>query len=125
MSRGVREPSLCGFGEGHGRHQRSWSGCRRTLRRRGRGTVRRVTRELERPYPAPALRGTGACLAITGDPGKCQMAGRESEGVVVVMTGRTTQPALSEGPLLHRCTTTEGGTLMSAGVSARTVRRAD
>jgi len=40
---------------------------------------------------------------ITGEPGKWSAAERESEGVVVVMTGRTTQPALSEGPLLHRC----------------------
>ena len=41
------------------------------------------------------------------------------------MTGRTTQPALSEGPLLHRCTTMKGGTLMSAENSARSVRQAD
>ena len=26
----VGEPSLCGFGEGHGRHQWSWTGCRGT-----------------------------------------------------------------------------------------------
>jgi len=64
-------------------------------------------------------------LPITGDPGKWSAAERESEGVVLAMTGGTTQPALSEGPLLHRCTTTKGGTLMSAEISARTVRQAD
>lgn len=61
-------------------------------------------------YSAPSLRlrGSGACLPITGDPGKWLAAETESEGVVVVVTGRTTQPALSEWPLLHRCTTKEG-----------------
>ena len=123
--RDKREPSLCGSGEGHGRHLGSWSGCRGTLRRRGRGTVRRLSWELERPYSAPSLRGSGASLPITGDPGKWPAAERESEGVVVVMTGGTTQPGPSEGPLLHRCTTMEGGTLMSAEKSARSVRQAD
>ena len=104
MSGEVGEPSLCGFGEGHGRHQRAWSGCRGTSRRRGRGTVRRSARELERPYSAPILRGSGACLPITGAPGKWPTAERESEGVVVVVTARTTKPGPSEGPLLHRCT---------------------
>ena len=52
----------------------------------------------------PVLRGCGASLPITGDPGKWQAAERESEGVVVVTTGGTTQPVPSEGPLLHRCT---------------------
>lgn len=82
-----------------------------------------MARELERPYSAPALRGSGACLSITGDPGKWQLAERESEGAVVVITGRTTQPASSEGPLLHRCTTQKEGTLMSAEHAARTVRQ--
>ena len=58
-----REPSLYSCGEGHGRHQRTWSGCPRTLRRRGRGTVRRVSWELERPSVAPgAGPGSSACL---------------------------------------------------------------
>jgi len=56
------------------------------------------------PRPRPV--GTGTCLPITGD-GKWQVAERESEGVVVVTTGGTTQPTHSEGPLLHRCTTKE------------------
>src|SRR4051812_48244770 len=56
------------------------------------------------PRPRPCG-GRGACRSITGDPGKWPTAERESEGAVVVTTGRTTQPALSEGPLLHRCTT--------------------
>jgi hypothetical protein len=100
-------PSLCGFGEGHGRRQRTWSGRRGTLRRRGRGTVGRLSWELERPSSAPSLRGTGARLPITGAPGKRPAAERESEGAVLVMTGGTTEPVSSEGPLLHRCTTKE------------------
>ena len=44
-------------------------------------------------------------MPITGVPGKWSAAERESEGVVVVMTGGTTEPVSSEGPLLHRCTT--------------------
>ena len=43
---------------------------------------RRVSWELERPYPAPSLWGSGACLPITGEPGKWLAAERESEGVV-------------------------------------------
>lgn len=50
----------------------------------------RLSWELERPSSARTLRGSGACLAITGATGKCQMAERESEGAVVVMTGGTT-----------------------------------
>jgi RNA-directed DNA polymerase len=41
------------------------------------------------------------------------------------MTAGTTQPGSSEGPLLHRCTRRKGGTLVSAGQSARTIRQAD
>jgi hypothetical protein len=55
-----REPSPYSCGEGHGRHQGTWSGCPRTLRRRGRGMVRRVSWELERPSVAPSLRGSGS-----------------------------------------------------------------
>ena len=51
----------------------------------------------------PGSAAREAILSITGDPGKCQAAERESEGVVVVKMGGTTQPARSEGPLLHRC----------------------
>ena len=53
--------------------------------------------------PGSAVRE--AVLSITGDPGKCQAAERKSEGALVVMMDRTTQPVRSEGPLLHRCTT--------------------
>jgi len=60
LRRGKTVPSLCVFGEGHGSRLRTWSGRRRTLRRRGRGTARRVARELERPYSAPTLRESGA-----------------------------------------------------------------
>ena len=73
--------------------------------------------------PGPA--GAGSELPITGDPGKRQAAERESEGVVVVTTGGTTQPGPSEGPLLHRCTSRKGGTLMSADKSARSISQAD
>ena len=60
-TRGSR--AAVGYGEGHGRHLGSWSGCRGTLRRRGRGTVRRLSWELERPSSAPSLRGRErACL---------------------------------------------------------------
>ncbi len=52
--------------------------------------VTRLSWELERPYSTRALRGFGACLAITGETGKCQTVERESEGVTVVMTGGTT-----------------------------------
>jgi hypothetical protein len=54
----------------------------------GRGTVRRLSWELERPYSAPSLRGVGASLSITGDPGKWRAVERESEGVVVAIEGR-------------------------------------
>ena len=50
--------------------------------------------------PGSAVRE--APLSITGN-GKCQGAERKSEGAVVVMMDRTTQPVWSEGPLLHRC----------------------
>ena len=52
--------------------------------------VRRVTRELERPYSAPILRGSGAHLSITSAPGKWPVAERESEGAILVMTAGTT-----------------------------------
>jgi hypothetical protein len=65
-----REPSLYSCGEGHGRHQRAWSGCPRTLRRRGRGMVRGVSWELERPSVAPSLRGSGSRPAYNRHNGK-------------------------------------------------------
>ena len=49
-----------------------------------------------------------ACRPITSDPGKWPAAERESEGVVVVTIGETTQLVGSEGPLLHRCIDGEG-----------------
>ena len=53
-------PSLLERGEGHGTHLGAWSGCGGTSRRKGRGTVRRLSWELGRPSLAPSLRGTGA-----------------------------------------------------------------
>jgi RNA-directed DNA polymerase len=41
------------------------------------------------------------------------------------MTGGTTQPAQSQGPLLHRCMTEEGRTLVSAERSARSISHAE
>jgi hypothetical protein len=103
-----REPSRQLHGEGHGRHSWSWSGCRGTLRRKGRGTARRLTTELERSSSAPGT-SPGSSAAYNRRNGKWQLAERKSEGVVVVTMGRTTQPARSEGPLLHRCVTLIGG----------------
>jgi hypothetical protein len=54
------EPSLHEHGEGHGTHVKSWSGCGGTSRRTGRGTVRWLSWELERPSLARFLRGIGA-----------------------------------------------------------------
>jgi hypothetical protein len=61
--------------------------------------------------------GPGACGAagsdappITGEPGKWWAAERQSERVLVVLIGGTTQPARSEGPALHRCTEGAEGT---------------
>ena len=81
-------------GEGQGRHQGSWSGCRGTLRRRGRGTVRRLPWELERPYLAPGRAGTvgsecplafqNAAAAshsrVTGRPCEARSSGRAEGG---------------------------------------------
>jgi hypothetical protein len=53
-------PSLLEQGEGHGTHLGAWSGCGGTSRRKGRGTVRRLSWELGRPSSAPSLRGAGA-----------------------------------------------------------------
>ena len=47
---------------------------------------------------APSLRATGARLPITGVPGKWLAAERESEGVVVAVTGGTTEPVSAKGP---------------------------
>jgi len=54
------EPSLHEHGEGHGTRLGSWSGRGGTSRRTGRGTVRWLSWELERPSSARSLRGTGA-----------------------------------------------------------------
>ncbi len=48
--------------------------------------------------------GGKRCLAITGDPGKCQAAERKSEGVVLASDGvGPHSPARCEGPLLRQC----------------------
>jgi hypothetical protein len=54
------EPSLHERGEGHGTRLGAWSGRGGTSRRTGRGTVRWLSWELERPSLARSLRGIGA-----------------------------------------------------------------
>jgi hypothetical protein len=56
------EPSLHEHGEGHGTRLGAWSGRGGTSRRTGRGTVRWLSWELERPSLARSLRGIGAAL---------------------------------------------------------------
>ena len=56
----------------------------------GRGTVRRLSWELGRPYSARSLRGAGVCRPISGSTVKWRAAERESEGVVVVTMAGTT-----------------------------------
>jgi hypothetical protein len=66
---------------------------RRTLRRRGRGTVRQLSWKQERPVSAPAVRpvgchltgGLGASSPISGIPVKWVRAERESERRIVPM----------------------------------------
>jgi hypothetical protein len=59
--------------------------------------------ELERASLAPRMRCGKRGSPITGGTGKWRAVERQSEGAVVVLIGGTTQPAGSEGPLLHRC----------------------
>jgi hypothetical protein len=59
------------------------------------------------PRPGPCG-GSEQHRSISGGPVKWPVAERESEGVVVVVMVRTTQPGRSEGPLLHPCTTVDG-----------------
>src|SRR5205814_10050109 len=66
-----------------------WSGRRGTSRRKGRGTVGRLSWELERASSAPGLRPGKQGLPITGGAGKWRVAERQSEGVVVVLRGGT------------------------------------
>lgn len=65
--------------------------------------VGRLSWELERASSAPRMRRGKRGLPITGRTGKWRVVERQSEGAVVVPIGGTTQPAGSEGPLLHRC----------------------
>jgi hypothetical protein len=67
--------------------------------------VGRVSWELERASLAPRVRRGKRGSPITGGTGKWRAVERQSEGAVVVPIGGTTQPARSEGPLLHRCVT--------------------
>ena len=56
--------------------------------------------------PWPVAAGDGSVPAYNRVMfGEWSAVERESEGVVVAMTGRTTQPVVSEGSLIHRCTT--------------------
>src|SRR5215207_11243744 len=121
-----REPSLHSSGEGHGRHLRAWSGCQGTLRRRGRGTVGRVSWELERPSVAPSLRGSGssACLE-PATTGKWRAATRESEGVVGPPDGLGQHnPTGGKGPCFIGAHAGGRGSV-SARMRARSTAKAD
>src|SRR2546428_8638739 len=108
-----------------GRHLGTWSGCSRTLRRMGRGTVRRSSWELERPSSAPVC-GREASLSITGGPGKGQAAERESEGVVVPLEGTGQHnPAGGKGPYFIDAREGREAGLVSAERSARSISRTE
>ena len=59
------------------------------------------------PRPDPCG-GSEQHRSISGRTVKWSVAERESEGVVVALMVRTTQPGWSEGPLLHSRTTVDG-----------------
>ena len=96
-------PSRFRDGEGHGTHLWLGAGVE------GPTGVRGVERSDGCPGnwgdpPRPRRCGRReACRPITSSTGKGSAVERESEGVVVVTMGGTTQPVRSEGPLLHRC----------------------
>ena len=119
------EPSPSVQGEGHGTHPRTWSGCGRTSRRNRAWNGQKVVLGTGETLSAPSLRGAGVRRPISGSTAKWSAAERESKGAVVVTMGGTTQPARSEGPLIHRCTRRKGGTLMSADRTARSVSHAE
>lgn len=73
------------MGEGHGRYLGAWSGYLRILRRKGCGTVGRLSWELERASSAPSCGRWEACPLITGDPGKWWAVERQSEGAIVAL----------------------------------------
>ena len=80
---------------------------RRTLRRRGRGTVRQPSWKQERPVSAPAVRslgchlrdGLGASNPISGIPAKWARAERESERPIPYRRSGVT-PVDGKGPYL-------------------------
>ena len=80
---------------------------RRTLRRRGRGTVRQPSWKQERPVSAPAVRslgchlrdGLGASNPISGIPVKWARAERESERPIRYR-GSGVTPVDGKGPHL-------------------------
>jgi hypothetical protein len=77
------------------------------------------------PSRSKTLRGSGTGPPITGAPGKWWSAERESEGVIVVTErGDNITPRERRAPTssMHEML---GGMLMSAAMSARTVRQAD
>jgi len=111
------------MGEGHGRYLGAWSGYLGILRRKGCGTVGRVSWELERASSTPFLREREADLPITGASGKWWMVERQSEGVILALESfGTTEPGSSEGPLLHRCPRVGRRSLASARKRARSAR---
>jgi hypothetical protein len=99
---------------------------RRTLRRRGPGTVGQPRWEQERPVSAPAVRpqgchlrgGLGATNPISVRSAKWGRAERESEEVIVPSKPRTTEPWQREGPLAERAAQRRGN-----GIAARLLTR--
>ena len=64
-----RKPSPWLMGEGHGRYLGAWSGYLGILRRKGCGTVGRLSWELERASSAPSC-GTGSLSTYNRQSGK-------------------------------------------------------
>src|SRR4029453_15996397 len=98
-----------------------------TLRRRGRGMVRRGVVGTGEALGGPEPAGFGKQLPpITGGPGKRRAGATESEGVVVPLDGAGQHnPAGGEGPLLHRRDACAGRGSVSARLRARSTAKAD
>ncbi len=67
-----------------------------------------TVREAQGSQPVGVRPGEMPRSLVSGEPVKWSAVERESEGVVVVTMGGTTQPDRSEGPLLRRCAGRKG-----------------
>jgi RNA-directed DNA polymerase len=97
-----------GSGEGHGRHRETWMRVLKNPPAQGGWNGRKVDAGTGEALPGLGTAVREETVRIT-DNGKSHRAGRESEGVIVATTARTTQPGQSEAPLLHRCRCGKGG----------------